>query len=118
VHLLGNGRTHAFGGVRYTRFAGDYRYVGGNEDFEIRSNHWGFGGGLEMAYPVRPRLDMTLTAGVDYFMPSRLYGHDTAYSPDGTSENPKAGYTYSDADRAVGQPKLAPIMMVGMQLGF
>lgn len=118
VNLLSAGRTRAFGGFRYTQFVGDYRYVGGNEDFEIRSHHWGLGGGLETAYPVSSRVAMTLTAGVDYFFPSRLYGHDTAYSPDGTSENPKAGYNYADADRAVGQPKLSPIMMAGMQIGF
>lgn len=118
VHLFASLRSHAFAGVRYTRFTGDYRYVGGNEDFEIVSHHWGFGGGLETAYPVSRRVAMTLTAGMDYFLPSRLYGHDTAYSPDGTSENPKGNYTYADADRAVGQPKLSPIMMVGLQLGF
>jgi hypothetical protein len=118
VHLFSAARTHAFAGFRYARFTGDYRYVGGNEDFEITSNHWGFGGGLETAYPISRRVAMTLTAGLDYFLPSRLYGHDTAYSPDGTTENPKAGYTYADADRAVGQPKLSPIMMVGMQFGL
>lgn len=118
VRLFASTQTHAFAGFRYTRFTGDYRYVGGNEDFEIVSHHWGFGGGLETAYPVSRRVAMTLTAGLDYFLPSRLYGHDTAYSPDGTTENPKAGYTYADADRAVGQPKLAPIMMVGLQLGL
>jgi hypothetical protein len=118
VRLLAQSHMYAFAGPRYARFTGDYRFVGGNEDFEITSHHWGLGGGLESQYPVSRRLALTLAAGVDYFFPNTLYGHDTSYSPDGTSTNGRAGYGYSDADRAVGQPKIDPLMLVGMEYRF
>jgi hypothetical protein len=118
VHLLGQPHLYAFGGPRYARYRADYRFVGGNEDFEVASHHWGFGAGLENRYPVSPRVALTLAAGVDYYLPSTIYGHDTSYSPDGTSVNGRPGYSYSDADRAVGQPKLDPIMTLGFELRF
>ena len=47
-------------------------------------------------------------------LPSRLTGHDTSYSPDGDDVNPRKDYTYSDADRAVGQPTWRPVALVGL----
>jgi hypothetical protein len=45
--------TGAFIGVRRSYFLGDFHYVGGNEDFEVTSNQWGWGfgvrGGLAMS---------------------------------------------------------------------
>ena len=56
------------------------------------------------------------TAGADYFFGSRMYGHDTAYTPSGSGqENPRAGFSYSDADAAVAQPKFTPVFMAGLQ---
>jgi hypothetical protein len=118
VHLWGQSRLSVFGGPRYARYKADYRFVGGNEDFEVSSHHWGFGAGLENRYPVSPRVALTLAAGIDYYRPNTLYGHDTSYSPDGTSVNGRAGYSYADADRAVGQPKLDPNMTLGIELRF
>lgn len=57
----------AYGGVRHARFTGNYRFVGGNEDFDVRSNNWGIGGGLESHYRMSRRVDMAVTAGFDYF---------------------------------------------------
>jgi hypothetical protein len=118
VHLLGQPHLYAFGGPRRAWYKADYRFVGGNEDFEVSSHHWGVGAGLENHYPMSPRVALTLAAGLDYYFPSTLYGHDTSYSPDGTTVNGRAGYSYSDADRAVGQPKLDPIMVLGIELRF
>jgi hypothetical protein len=118
VHLFGQSHLYAFGGPRRAWYKADYRFVGGNEDFEITSNHWGLGGGLEKRYPVSPRVALTLAVGLDYYFPSAIYGHDTTYFPDGTSVNGRAGYTYADADRAVGQPKLDPQMTLGFELRF
>lgn len=117
VHLLAN-HASIYAGVRHAWFTGDYRFVGGNEDFEIRSNHWGFGGGLETEYPVGRRVTLLVTGGLDYFLPSSMYGHDATYRPDNNNTNPRNDYNYSDADKAVGQPKFAPVMMVGMDYRF
>lgn len=117
VHLFAN-HASVYAGVRHAWFTGDYRFVGGNEDFEIKSNHWGFGGGLETEYPVGRRVTLLLTGGLDYFLPSSMYGHDATYRPDNNNTNPRNDYNYSDADKAVGQPKFAPIMMVGMDYRF
>jgi hypothetical protein len=118
VHLLGQSQLYAFGGPRRAWYKADYRFVGGNEDFEVSSRHWGFGAGLENRYPVSPRVTLTLAAGFDYYRPSTIYGHDTSYSPDGTSVNGRAGYSYADADHAVAQPKLDPLMALGIELRF
>ena len=61
---------------------------------------------------------MVLTAGLEYFFASTLTAHDTAYSPDGDDVNPREGYTYADADAAVGQPKLAPNLLMGFSSRF
>ena len=43
-----------------------------------------------------------------------LSGHDTSYGPDGQYVNDREGYTYTDADNAVNQPKFQPMLMVGL----
>jgi len=118
VHLFGQRHLYAFGGPRGAWYTADYRFVGGNEDFEVTSNHWGLGGGLEKRYRMSPRVALTLAVGLDYYFPSMIYGHDTSYSPDGTSVNGRDGYTYADADRAVGQPKLDPQLTLGFEYQF
>lgn len=118
VDLLSLPRTYAFGGVRHARFTANFRFVGGNEDFDVRSSHWGLGGGLESYFGVGPRIDMVFTAGLEYFFASTLTAHDTAYSPDGDDVNPREDYTYADADAAVGQPKLAPSLLMGFSYRF
>jgi hypothetical protein len=118
VHLFGQRHLYAFGGVRRAWYTADYRFVGGNEDFEVTSNHWGLGGGLEKRYRMSPRVALDLAAGFDYYFPSTIYGHDTSYSPDGTSVNGRDGYSYADADRAVGQPKLDPQLTMGFEYQF
>jgi hypothetical protein len=107
------GRTHAYGGVRYTRFKANFKYVGGNEDFDVTSGHWGLAGGLEAEFPMSPRMSLLLSGGGEYFLSSRLTGHDTSYSPDGDDVNPRKEYTYNDADDAVDQPVWRAVALVG-----
>ncbi len=118
VDVLSLRRAYAFGGVHHARFNGNFKFVGGNEDFDVRSSHWGFGGGLEAYFGVSSRVDMVITGGLEYFFASTLTAHDTAYSPDGDSVNPREDYTYADADAAVGQPKLAPNLLLGFSYRF
>jgi opacity protein-like surface antigen len=113
VGLLSLQQAYVFGGLRHSRFSGNFKFVGGNEDFDIKSNHWGLGGGLEIYFPVNRRFDMVLNGGFNYLFSGRMTGHDTSYSPDGDDVNPRQDYNYSDADAAVGQPKLEPQFMLG-----
>jgi hypothetical protein len=108
-------RTQFFGGIRYTRFTANFKYVGGNEDFDVTSSHWGLAAGVEAEYPMNPRLSLLLSGGGEYFFSSRLTGHDTSYSPDGDNVNPRRDYTYSDADDAVDQPVWRPVALVGFR---
>jgi hypothetical protein len=107
-------RIHLFGGVRYTRFKANFKYVGGNEDFDVTSNHWGVAGGMEAEFPMSRSTSLLLSGGAEYFFSSRLTGHDTSYSPDGDNVNPRKDYTYSDADDAVDQPVLRPVVLLGV----
>jgi len=118
VSLLSLSRSHLYGGLRYAHFTGNFRFVGGNEDFDIRNSQWGLGGGCDSYFALSRRLDMILTAGIDYYFSGTLSGHDTAYSPTGDDVNPREDYTYADADAAIGQPKLTPLLMLGVSYNF
>ncbi len=107
-------RTNFFGGVRYSRFKANFKYVGGNEDFDVTSSHWGVAGGVEASYPMGRKTSLILSAGAEIFLSSRLTGHDTSYSPDGDHVNPRNDYDYTDADEAVGQPNWRPMILVGV----
>ena len=116
--MLSLPRAFVVGGVRYSRFRGNFKYVGGNEDFDVKSSHWGIGASLQSHFAMGGRFDLVLDGGLDYFFSSRLSGHDTSYDPDGTAVNPREDYTYTDADAAIGQPKLRPVLMLGGSYRF
>ncbi len=103
--FLGLKRNYFYAGPRYVMFVGNFNYVGGNEDFDVTSNQWGIGIGLENYFRIMPSLDLVLNFGFDYYLSQILYGHDTAYSPDGQDINPRDGYSFSDADKAINQPQ-------------
>ncbi len=107
-------------GPRYAGFKGNFKYVGGNEDFDIVSNHFGFGVGVGNFFKINSNMNMEINAGFDYFIPSTLTGHDTSYSPDNENvnaqndnQNNNEEFTYEDADKSVNQPKYSPFLMLG-----
>jgi hypothetical protein len=116
VNILAN--TFVYLGPRYSMFTANFNYVGGNEDFDVTSNQFGLGAGVETQFPLVPSLLMVFGGGVDYFFEGTLKGHDTSYSPDGDDVNPREDYTYNDADDAVNQPKFMPRFMIGINYGF
>ena len=101
-------------GIRYSRFTGRFKYIGGNEDFNITSDPWGVGGGVETYFPMNRKLNFHIIAGLDYFPSSHLHGHDTTYYPDNQNVNGRKNYTYYDADRAIKQPRLEFRLMAGI----
>ncbi len=101
-------------GPRHARFTGNFKYVGGNEDFDVTCNQWGWGLGLESRARMGSRTRLLLSAGVDTFFGATLTGHDTSYGPDGESVNQREEYEYDDADEAINQPKLRLRLMAGV----
>jgi hypothetical protein len=118
IKLLGLKRAFLYGGPRYSKFTGNFKYVGGNEDFDVTAKQWGFGTGLESHFPMSPKIDLVLTGGVDYYSSSTLKGHDTSYSPDGDDVNPREEYTFDDADKAISQPEVEFRLMMGIALNL
>ena len=116
IKALANSRL--FLGPRYTKFKGNFKYIGGNEDFDVTSNHWGLGLGLESSYLISSKISMRISAGIDYFKKTTLKGHDTSYSPDGGIVNQREEYNYSDADEAINQPSVETRLMAGFLFNF
>jgi hypothetical protein len=106
------------GGVRYSQSTTNFKFVGGNEDFDITSNQWGIGLGIEGYFAISQRLDFVVGGGIDYFFEAALVGHDTEYHPDGDNVNPHKDYTYSDADAAVNQPSINGRALIGLSYTF
>lgn len=107
-------RTCLWAGLRRSSFVANFKYVGGNEDFDVRSSEWGLAAGMERGFPMSDRLELLVSGGAEWYHTTRLQGHDTSYSPDGEDVNPREEFTYADADEAVGQPKLRAVLMVGI----
>ena len=118
VPFLSMKRFFLFGGVRYSSFSADFRFVDGNEFFTISSSQWGLGLGGESYFMLVPGLDLVFSAGTDFYFNSALEGHDTSYSPDGQDINGRRDYTYSDADQAINQPKLMIRALIGFNYHF
>jgi len=111
-------RTYFYAGPRFAMFTGNFNFIGGNEDFDVTSNQWGAGIGLENYFRISPVLDLVFSLGYDYFLSSTLYGHDTSYSPDGENVNGRKNFTFDDADKAVNQPKHNLKAMAGLSYNF
>ncbi len=122
ITLLGNSSSYWYVGPRYSKFKGNFKYVGGNEDFDVSSKQYGLGGGFESHYKISAGLKLVITSGLDYFFGAKLQGHDTSYSPDNDNVNARTDnetdtlFTYKDADKAIDQPKFMPRFLVGIQL--
>ncbi|MGZ2370036.1 hypothetical protein ACXR6G_09645 [Ancylomarina sp. YFZ004] len=122
ITLMGNSSSYWFIGPRYSKFKGNFKYIGGNEDFDVTSSQYGFGGGLESHYKISDNLKLVITGGLDYFLSAKLKGHDTAYYPDNdnvnarTNEDTDTKFRYKDANKAIDQPKWMPRLLVGVQL--
>jgi hypothetical protein len=118
VHFLSMRRFFLFAGFRYSAFSADFRFVDGNEFFNINSNQWGMGLGGESYFMLVPGLDLVFSAGTDFYFNSVIEGHDTSYSPDGQIINGRRNYTYYDADQAINQPKLMIRALIGFNYHF
>ena len=113
VQIFSFERSSLYFGPRYSQFTADFRFIDGNEFFNINSNQWGVGFGVESNFSMTHRFDLVLTTGFDYYFLGIIEGHDTSYGPDGEIINGRKDYTYQDADRAINQPKLVYKLLVG-----
>lgn len=111
-------RTNVFFGGRYTDFDAYFEYIGGAETFDVFSHHFGVGGGLETAFAMSARVDLLVSAGLDYYFPGTIDGHDTYYRPNNYNTHPIDNYTYQDADAAINQPDVATRITFGIGYHF
>ena len=118
VKWLSLQRVYVYGGPRYAMFTANFKFIGGNEDFDITSDQWGLGLGLKAYFAMSSRVDLITAAGFDYYFSGDLSGHDTRYSPDGEDVNPRNGYTFDDADRAINNPTFQLRLLIGISYHF
>ena len=105
-----------YGGPRYSRFTGSFRYVGGDEEFDVRAHQWGLGGGAEYRAPISSGVGLRLGGGADYYFDGMIEGHDAEYNPDNQNVNSRENYTYQDAKTAINQPSLQFRALVGVEV--
>ena len=118
VKWLSMQRAYIYGGPRYAMFTANFIFIGGNEDFDITSDQWGLGLGLKAYFAMGNRFDFVTSAGIDYYFPSELSGHDTRYNPDGENVNARNDYTYDDANDAITNPTFQLRFLVGVNYHF
>ena len=108
-------------GPRYSSYTANFKYIGGNEDFDVTSKQFGVGLGAESRFPISDKLNLVVAAGLDYFFNNTLKGHDTSYSPDDDNINPRNDnqnnydqFTFTDANDAIKQPNFMPRVIFGV----
>jgi hypothetical protein len=122
--IMGNSNSYWYFGPRFSRFKGNFKYVGGNEDFDITSSQFGLGAGIESHYTISNNLKLVITGGLDYFLSAKLQGHDTSYSPDNDNVNARTKndngdkYDFKDANKAIDQPQFMPRLLIGVQFNI
>ncbi|MDL1892647.1 hypothetical protein FBQ87_07105 [Sphingobacteriales bacterium CHB3] len=118
VRILGLNNANVYAGVRYSVFTANFKFVGGNEDFDVTSYQWGIGAGVKALFPMSRSLGFVVKTGVEHFFTGTLYGHDTSYSPNGEYVNRRRDYTFKEADAVVNQPKFHLVGMLGISYAF
>lgn len=115
IRLLSLDNADLYGGPRYVRYTTNFKFIGGNEDFDVTSRQWGLGVGLSSGFPMDSRSSLIDGGGGDYYFSSTLAGHDTAYSPDGEHRNGRKDFGYEAADAAIDQPEIDFQILIGVQ---
>ena len=119
--IIGHTPAYWYFGPRYSFFKGNFKYIGGNEDFDVTSKQFGIGTGIESRYQMTSKFTFVISAGLDYYFPALMKGHDTSYAPDNDNVNTRTNrdtgekYTYKDANKAIYQPYLMPRLQLGIQ---
>jgi hypothetical protein len=123
--IFGITPSYLFFGPRFSTFTGNFKYVDGNEVFDVKSQQWGIGAGFENHFRMSEKLTLSILAGLDYYIPSTLSGHDTSYSPDNDNVNPEndnqndnIAFKYKDANKAIYQPAFMPRVMIGLNFNL
>ena len=110
--------TSIFLGPRYSMFTGRFNFIGGNEDFDVRTNMWGAGAGIKSQFEITEHLDLVISGGADYYQKSSIYAHGTTYSPDGEHIDSRKDFEYKDANAAINQPLYKFHTLIGFQYRF
>ena len=118
IKKINKSNTSIFLGPRYSKFTGRFNFIGGNEDFDVRTNMWGAGTGIKSQFEITEHLDLVLSVGGDYYQKSAIYSHGTTYSPDGEHIDSRKEFEYEDADAAIHQPLYKFHSLIGFQYRF
>jgi len=120
-NFLASDASHIVFGPRYSSFKANFKYVGGNEDFDVTSKQFGIGLGAESQFKMNKKLNLLAAIGLDYFFNNTLKGHDTHYSPDNDNvnarndnQNDNVEFVYADANEAIKQPSIMPRIILGL----
>lgn len=116
---------HATTGPRWAFYKAHFAYVGDNEEFDVKSNPFGWGIGAAGFVQFSKHFVFNVNLGFDYFFKSKFEAHgEYYYTPNGVDENPRTSgdtgedYTYSDADSAVNQPRTEVKAFLGVSYLF
>lgn len=118
VHLLELRDAFVYAGVRRSMFTANFRFIGGNEFFDIQTEQWGVAAGMKASFPMAGKVAFLVKLGVEHHFASALYGHDTSYGPNGEIISGRKNYTYADADAAINQPTFNVVGMLGLSFGL
>lgn len=70
---------HLYLGPRANFYNARYTFVGDNEDFVVRNNSFGAGGGLKALLKMGEKFEMFLRGGASFSFPATLQGHGQFY---------------------------------------
>lgn len=103
-------------GPRFASFSANFTYHNDNEDFDVRTQTFGAGVTGGPAFVLGERFLFLIRGGLDYYLPAAFEGHGKYYyTPDGIDDNPRADYTYEDADEAVYEPEAVIFLIIGIR---
>jgi hypothetical protein len=123
--FFGIGHSFFVFGPRFSTFKGHFDYVGGNEVFDVTSHQWGIGAGFEHHFSMSQNVSFIIGYGLDFYVPGKLTGHDTSYSPgndnvnaENNNQNNDLPFQYRDANKAIHQPEFIPHIMMGVNFNL
>jgi len=107
---------NVFGGLRYAAFTGKFESPLGRGNLEVTSNPFGLGVGIEGDYNLGTHTYLLLVAGIDFYFNATIEGEGKSFSPgDGPNED---GFSYDDVNKAINQPAIEPMLMMGVRYRF
>lgn len=109
-----------FVGFKRSRYHAYFEFVGDNEAFTVSTHQFGFGAGSNLLVDLGcGGTHFVATAGLDWFLRSRIDAHGTYYyTPDDSDSNPRNTFDYADAADSINEPRLRPYASIGFMFAL